>query len=110
MPTFPEKFLGHNYVIISISSHVLPSPVDLELVTVDISFDCPLLLCFVDLPANSPPTNFNKVTTYLDTIASTSRIILLGDFNLLDICCPSLTGSSPVSKAFCDFIFHHNVG
>ena len=93
----------------SIPSRPLPSPVNLELITVEINFDCPLLLCIVYLPPNSPPAYFDEVITYLDSIASTSCIILLGNFSLPDICWPSFTGSSPVSKAFCDFAFHHNL-
>ena len=63
----------------------------------------------VYLPPNSSPAIVNKLIAYLDSIASTSRIVLLGDFNLSDICWSSLTGSSPVFKAFCDFVFHHNL-
>ena len=60
---------------------LLSSPTDLELVTVKISLDHLFLLCRVHLPSNSFPANDNKVIAYLDSIASASCIVFLGDFS-----------------------------
>ena len=57
------------------------SPTDLELVMVKISLDHLFLLCRVHLPSNSFPANDNKVIAYLDSIASASHIVFLGDFS-----------------------------
>ena len=93
----------------SISSKQLHSPADLELITVEISLGRPLLLCAVYLPPKSSPEITHKVVAYLDSIASTSRVIILGDFNLPDISWPLLTGFSSASKALCDLVFRHNL-
>ena len=37
------------------------------------------------------------------------QCIILGDFNLPNISWSTLTGSSPVSDLFCDFVFEHNL-
>ena len=93
----------------SICSKLLPSPTDLELVKVETDLCRPLLLCTVYLPPKSSPEITHKVLAYLDSIACISRIIILGDFNLPDICWPLLTGSSNASKALCDLEFCHNL-
>ena len=59
----------------------------------------------VYLPPKSSPEITHKVLAYLDSIAAISCIIILGDFNLSDICWPLLTAP----KALCHLVFRHNL-
>ena len=49
----------------------------------------------------------------VDFLTSLSRVeknlIIIRDFNLPDICWTSLSGSSPLSNLFCDFVFESNL-
>jgi len=48
--------------------------------------------------------------TYLNNIVSTSECVLIvSDFNLLDISWSSLTGTSPFSNSLCELIFDLNL-
>ena len=40
---------------------------------------------------------------------SDEHLVIVGDFNLPDVCWPSLTGSTLVSNLFCDFVFESNL-
>ena len=40
---------------------------------------------------------------------SDEHLVIVGDFNLPDVCWPSLTGSTLVSNVFCDFVFVSNL-
>ena len=40
--------------------------------------------------------------------SSADSVILVGDFNLPDVCWSSLIGQSPFSNSFCDFVYEHN--
>ena len=44
-----------------------------------------------------------------DILSSENPCIIVGDFNLPDICWSSLMGKSPISSSFCDFVFRCNL-
>ena len=43
-----------------------------------------------------------------ELLSQSEHVIIVGDFNLPDINWSSLTGVSPFSKRFCEFIFDSN--
>ena len=63
------------------------------------------LLCLVYVPPNAETTYHAKLLSFLESLFSLGHcVIILGDFNLPDICWTSLSSSNPHSKNFCDFI------
>lgn len=42
-------------------------------------------------------------------MSTSELIIIVGDFNMPDICWLTLSGTSPFSNAFCDFVFNNNL-
>ena len=53
--------------------------------------------------------HYCSVILYTDLISSFKQCIFVGDFNFPDINWSSLTGSSPLSNSFCEFIFDCNL-
>ena len=90
-----------------ISSSLIPSPPDLEVITVNVfCHNGPITFCTVYVPPNSEVDYHNQLLSYLYSIVSTmENVILVGDFNMPDICWSSLTGTSTFSNSFCDFVF-----
>ena len=94
----------------SLSSSVFSSPLELEVVTVKLGSKQECILCCVYVPPNSSETYLSSLLTYLtDLQFSFKRCIFVGDFNFPDIDWLSLTGSSPLSSIFCEFIFDCNL-
>ena len=95
----------------SLTSRQLNTPLNLEIVSVEVTVTCnsPVLVYVMSI---SPASNFtynSEVFLYLESIASHSHVVIIGDFNLPDISWPSLTGQSPPSIAFCDLVFWYNL-
>ena len=90
-----------------ISSSLIPSPPDLEVITVNVfCHNGPITFCTVYVRPNSEDDYHNQLLSYLYSIVSTmENVILVGDFNMPDICWSSLTGTSTFSNSFCDFVF-----
>ena len=77
----------------NLSSKILPSSSNVELVTVKIDFKFPLILCIIYYPPNSASTYFFNLLDYLNNLlALNNKVILLGDFNFPDINWDSRTG------------------
>ena len=94
----------------TLPSKILPSPSNLELVTVKIYLKCPIILCLIYNPPNSDSTYFFNLLDYLNNLLTlNNKVILLGDFNLPDINWDSLTGQFLSSNLFCDIVFKFNL-
>ena len=94
----------------SIPCRLLDSPKDLEVISISISTHNPLVLCTVYLPPNLHLSNQLNLLNYLDSLVkSNSHVIILGDFNVPDVCWSTLSGVSTFSKAFCEFVFTNNL-
>ena len=97
-------------VKVSIPSIEVASPQDLEVVTVTVGSKYITSICVVYAPPSATDQYHSKLVDYLTSIASSvQRLIIVGDFNLPDICWSSLTGSNYVSNAFCEFVFMCNL-
>ena len=44
-----------------------------------------------------------------ELVSSCTDLLIVGDFNMPDICWSSLMGSSPSSNTFCEFIYNNNL-
>ena len=101
-------------VLIAVKSHVhssrLPSPPDIEVVSVKIGVDHDFVLCSVYIPPDSLVCHISSSVLYFTSLISCSnRCIFVGDFNFPDINWSSLIGSSLSSNTFCEFIFDCNL-
>ena len=92
-------------------SSCLPSPVDLEVISVQISRNqSQLVKCNCYVPPNSGESCLNSLLIYFsDLLSRYDNVIFTGDFNLPDIKWSSLSAHSSSSNAFCDFIFDNNL-
>ena len=94
----------------TIPTTLVPSPDNLEVITVSINSGLPITLCTIYIPPNSSDTYQSSLLSYLrDLINSNEHLVLVGDFNLPDIDWDTLTGTSAFSCAFCDFVFDSNL-
>ena len=95
----------------SISTQLLPSPPNLEVLSIKIcNRTQPIILCCVYNPPISEIQYFNSLISYFTTLANTDdSFVLLGDFNLPDTSWSSLSGASINSNFFCDFVFQYNL-
>ena len=86
----------------------LPSPSDLEIITVKLGHD--LVLCSSYVPPNSNDAYLSALLDHFSyLISSFSNCIFVGDFNFPDIDWSSLSASSSHSKSFCEFVFDSNL-
>ena len=75
-----------------------------------LSGDHIISLCSVYVPPNPDISYFKQLTAFLKSLAANEKtLIIIGDFNLPDICWTSLSGCSPLSNLFCDFVFDINL-
>ena len=105
---FKDRSSRGGGVLIAVSDLISsPSPPDLEVITVNVfCHNGPITFCTVYVPPNSEVDYHNQLLSYLYSIVSTmENVILVGDFNMPDICWSSLTGTSTFSNSFCDFVF-----
>ena len=91
----------------SVASSMLPSPPELEIITVKFrinQFEAVICNCYI--PPNTADTLFVTLLRYLSNLLSNhNRVIITGDFNLPDINWSSLSGHSYTSNTFCDFVY-----
>ena len=89
----------------SLQSSIIPSPDDLDIISVSITHQETIILCTVYIPPNSDSHYLNSLLLYLSNVfISHDHIILVGDFNLPDVDWDTLTGISLSSKYFCDCV------
>ena len=92
----------------SIPSSLVYSPSNVEIVCVQIELTCPFHLCTVYVPPNSDLSYLKSVIDFF-TVNILSSCIIVGDFNLPNICWSSLTGSSAIGASFREFVFNWNL-
>ena len=93
----------------SLPSVLVSSPPNLESIVVQIGSSHPFTLCTIYVPPNSREMYDMLISFLTDTLSSENPRIIVGDFNLRDICWSSLMGKSPISSSFCDFVFRCNL-
>lgn len=90
------KFLPNN---------MLASPKDIEVLKISIGIRKPLTLCIVYLPPYSSSNYPQTLINYLqDLVQGASPVIILGDFNTLDISWSTLRGR-PSQRPFVILLF-----
>ena len=109
-----ERFSRGGGVLIAVKSlfcsSLIPSPPDIEVVSVKIELDCDFVLCSVYSPPHPPDIYVTSLLTYLnDLVSSFDRCIIVGDFNFPDINWSTLSASSSLSYTFCEFVFDCNL-
>jgi len=78
-----------------ISSKLISSPDNLEIITVSVNTVHPTTFCAIYLPPNSLPEYAQLTFDYIKELCSTTAsIIILGDLNLSDINCNLIRGIS----------------
>ena len=91
-------------------SSMIPTLSNLEMITVRIDVGQITTVCTVYVPPCACYNYQVSLLTYLNNIVSTSDCVLIvSDFNLLDISGSSLTGTSPFSNSLCELIFDLNL-
>ena len=93
----------------SLPSFKCQSPHDLEVVTVEMKVKSAFIICVVYIPPNSSDSYYTVLFQYLDTLLASHQTIILGDFNLPDICWSTLSGNSSSSNDLCDLAFHYDL-
>ena len=92
------------------SFQVLPTPPSVEVLTISVGFTSPTVYCLAYIPPNASAEYRQEFLDYLESLNSiSSNLVLLGDFNLIDINWNSLSGQSPFSSKFCDVTFDLNL-
>jgi len=91
-----------------ITSKILPSPANIEMLTVKVELPQTLIFCVVYLTPNPTVSLIQSLSSHLHQFQS-SNVVLLGDYNLPEINWDTLCGNSAVADAFCDTCFEHNL-
>lgn len=92
------------------SATLLPSPSSLEVLTVRINTTEPVLVSVVYVPPSIDSPSFDSLLSYLGSLFSSGeRVFVMGDFNCPDIQWSTLSCTSPLSAALCDFVFDLNI-
>ena len=90
----------------SVISSIIPSPSDLEIVSIKIGLHNDLALCCVYVPPESSSSYISLLIHFLTHLVSSfSKCIILGDFYFPDIVWSTLMGTSNSSNSFCNFVF-----
>ena len=96
----------------SISSKLLSTPNDLELLTISISLKETFTICVIYKfynPPNSSVSYHTDLLNYLYSLRSCSNIIIIGDLNLPNANWDCYTGVSGFTQDFCEIIFDLNL-
>ena len=94
----------------SLFSCLIPSPPELEIVSVKIGQNNDTVICCIYLPPESPLSCVSSLVHFLTELTSSfSKCIFVGDFNFPDIDWTVLMGSTSQSNCFCNFIFDCNL-
>jgi len=93
----------------TIISKTLPSPANIEMLTVEVELSQTVILCVVYLPPSPTLSQIQSLTSHLSQLPQSYSTVLIGDFNLPDINWDTLCGNSTVSDTFCDVCFEYNL-
>ena len=97
--------INHQYPSLQLST-----PLNLELLLVQIGVTSPIRICLLYNPPNANHDYTNNLLTFLRTlIADSTPLIIMGDFNMPDINWLTLSGHSGFSNQLCDLIFEFNL-
>ena len=121
---FSNKILPHDYciyrkdrlsrgggVLIAVHNSIhlkLLTLTEMELVVIQL-LDLNLFVCVVYVPPSIDLSHFKNILIFLESIAKTNSILIMGDFNLPDINWSTLTSSAVHSDCFCEFVFDCNL-
>ncbi len=93
----------------TIKSTRLNSPDELEVIAVSLDLQQAVTVCTVYVPPNAP-LELLTLCDFLRRLNQNSRtMVVIGDFNLLDINWSTISGCSPASSLFCDCVFDCNL-
>lgn len=90
-----------------IRSIILPTPSNLEVLTIKIFCPRSIILSIVYRPPNSADTN--QLLAYLAELLINDRVLILGDFNYPDINWQAMSAVYPASDTFCDFVYDNGL-
>ena len=89
-----------------LSAHLLSSPSDLEVLTLQLFSHNPIVICVVYISPSSTETYWISLLDYLRSlIHSDAPTFIVGDFNCPDIDWQMLSASSRISSLLCEFVF-----
>ena len=94
-----------------ISSVQIQSPIDLEIVTVELNAPTAITVCAVYIPANAALNYCQSLITYLHSLSldNSKKLLVVGDFNFPDINWDTMTSTAQSSSLFCDYVFENNL-
>ena len=92
-----------------ISSKLLSSPTNLEMLTVELNLSKRIIICVVYFPPNPTVSQIRSLSDHLSEFQQPYNVILLGDFNLPDINWETMCGNCQASDDFCDMTFELNL-
>ena len=94
----------------SIPSKIIPTPEDIEVLSVQLLFENPINLCLLYNPPGSGTEYQQKLLTYLTSLVQSDlSTVIMGDLNAPDIIWSSLSADSDFSNKVCDLIFQYNL-
>ena len=101
-------------VLLAINSRIpckqVDVPIDIEAVTIQLSFSIPIFVCVLYIPPQSNYEYYKKCFKYIFNLSNQHKpLIIAGDFNLPDINWSTLTGGSAVANELCNIIFEINL-
>ena len=89
---------------------LLSSPSSLEVITVRINMAISVIVSVVYVPPSVGDSSFSSLLSYLSTLfSSDEHVIVVGDFNCPDLQWSTLSSTSPLSSALCEFVFDNNI-
>lgn len=94
-----------------ISSVQIQSPIDLEIVTVEVNAPSAITVCAVYIPPNAALNYCQSLITYLHSLSldNSKKLFVVGDFNFPDINWHTMTSTAQSSSLFCDYVFENNL-
>uniref|UniRef100_A0A1X7UPZ9 Endonuclease/exonuclease/phosphatase domain-containing protein n=1 Tax=Amphimedon queenslandica TaxID=400682 RepID=A0A1X7UPZ9_AMPQE len=95
--------------LLEISSSLLFTATNVELIMVQLNSSPPILLCRVYLPPKSPESSIHSLLSHLSSFSHLGPFILVGDFNFADIDWSSFYATCPSSRLFCNYLFTNNL-
>lgn len=82
---------------------------DLEIVAIEILTNNPICFCVVFISPSATASYHETLLTYLKNIFVKYNVMVIGDFNFVDINWHTLSIDNYISTSFCDFMFNHNL-